>query len=288
MRKKPYAFLGQYLVGNELITESQLHEAIHLQKENNVLIGNVALEEGIIDEEQLDYLIHRQLGVDERLGTLAVTEGFMTEEHLELVLSIQGKNHLFLGESLLRLGTISEECLGKAIKDFETQIISQENFVRERISHLPMAAELLITLGTTLRFFYRLGYAIRIIDIVENLPYGFQHLYFYCSEQHFKREGTRYVGLGMPHALVQSVVQESIRYDRFNASRADIMENMSQMIFNLNYLVCKEMKKSGIHVKHGIAFISMPSSDCSGGVCIEMETVTNSMIFAYRSKGKGV
>lgn len=279
MDKKPYAFLGQYLVGNGLITGDQLADAIHLQKENNALIGTIALAQGFLDKRQLNHLIRRQLKVDERIGKLAVDEDFMTEEQLEAVLSVQANNHLYLGESLIRLGTISHQSLHEALKDFETQIVSQEKQLREEISHLPVAKELFITLDITLRFFYRLGYAIRIVGMGGHLPDRIPHLY--CSEQIFKNSGIGYMGVGMSSMLVESIGQGSTLSERPDGPDTDAMENTSQLIFNLNYLVCKEMKKRGIRVKHGAAFIGMPPSDHADGPCFEMETITSPMVLTY-------
>lgn len=284
-RVKPYAFLGQYLVGNDLITEYQLDDAIRLQRENNALVGTIALAQGFLDKQQLNFLIKRQRRLDERIGALAIEEGFMTEEQLATVLSIQGRNHIFLGESLVRLGTLSKEVLNRALADFQTHIVLQEKHVREQISHLPTAKAVLVTLDVTLRFFYRLGYALRIIGTGKHLPERFHHLY--CSEQIFKRSGTGYMGVGMTAMLVESITQGSKLSERSKLSETNAMEDMSQLIFNLNYLACKQMKRQGIRVKHGFAFIDSPPSSCNNYICLEMETVTSPMVLTYDDRMPG-
>lgn len=279
MKNKPYAFLGHYLIGNGLITEKQLDEAIRLQRESTVLVGTIALDRGFLDKNQLNYLIKRQIQVDEQIGSLAIQEGFMTEDQLETVLAIQGRNHQHLGESLVRMGTISNQTLNEALTDFESQIAAQEKYIRDDIGHLPMAKELLITLDVTLRFFYRLGYALHVVGRCDASPDYVEHLF--CSEQHFKKENARYMGVGMNSMLVDSIAQGPRIRERFDRPSSNALENMSQLMFNLNYIVCKRMKKLGIRVKHGAAFMETLTGDRIDGVCVEMESVTGPMVFTY-------
>lgn len=279
MHDKPYAFLGQYLVGNGFISEAQLVEAVHLQKQNNSLVGTIAFDQGFLDSEQLDYLLRRQVQVDERIGKLAVQEGFLTDEQLETVLSIQGENHIFLGESLVRLGTLDHETLNGAIGRFESQILAQDREVREVTSHLPASREILITLDVTLRFFYRLGYAIRVLAASEDRPEDVPHV-FSC-EQIFKRQRHGYMGIGMTGVLLKSIAQDAGRHRSSSPTDLGSMESMSQLIFNLNSVVCRRMKQEGIRVRLGAAFIGPPPAACQHNIWIAMETVTNPIALTY-------
>lgn len=277
MDNKPYSFLGQYLVGNGAITEQQLEEGIRRQKENNALIGTIALAQGLLDAAQINHLIKRQAKVDERIGRLAVEEGYLTEDELNTVLSIQGRNHVYLGESLVRLGLISQAELDEALSDFEHQIVSLERRVREEVGRLSIANEALVTLDVLLRFFYRLGYPVRVVG--SGLPDAFEHVY--CSEQKFKKVGTGYMGLGMGSMLADCIVHGPAIRERTGRDDPDAMEGMSQLVFNLNYQVCRRMKQSGIRVKHGDAYIAAPGGDHPSGVCLDLETVTSRMVFTY-------
>lgn len=279
VNSKSYAFLGQYLVGKGLITESQLNEAIRVQKESTSLIGIVAVDQGFINKTQLDRLIEHQGVVDAQLGELAIQAGYMSEDQLAAVLAIQGENHVYLGESLVRMGMISNESLNETLVDFEAQITSQEEHVRAEIGNLPVAKELLIILDVTLRFFYRLGYAIHIVGRSDTLPDYIEYLF--CSEQNFKNQYTRYMCMGMSSVLVESIAQGANRRQKVDGPGSQEIENMSQLVFNLNYLICKVMKKLDIRVKHGDAFIGLPQRHPDRFVCIEMETVTSPMVIAY-------
>lgn len=279
MRNKPYAFLGRYLVGNGAISEDQLDEAVRLQRENNSLIGTIALTRGFLDNTQLNRLIKRQTTVDERLGQLAIREGYMTEDDLAAVLAIQGRNHIYLGESLVRLGTMNSQTLQEALVDFESQIVAQERSVREEINDFAMAKELLVTLDVTLRFFYRLGYAVRIVGFSDGPPDGFEHLY--CSEQIFRKTGIGYMGVGMAGMLAESITHGPRIRERTDLHIKDAMEAMSQLIFNLNYQACKRMKQHGVRVRHGDAFVDAPERAGMNGVHLELETVTSPMVLAY-------
>lgn len=282
MVNKPYAFLGQYLLGNRLITEDQLDEAIRLQGEHNPLVGTIALNRGLLDDNQLNHLIKRQIQVDERIGTLAVQEGFMTDDQLESVLSDQAGDRMLLGESLVHMGAISDVALKEAANDFENNNAAREQQVRDELGHLPTARELLITLDVTLRFFYRLGYVIHLVGKCDTPPDYVEYLF--CSEQRLEKEDARYMGVGMSGTLVVSIARSSKLREHFDRPSPDAMKNMSQLVFNLNYMACEKLQERGIQAKHGAAFLDEAIETATSGVCVEIETVAGPMVFAYSDK----
>lgn len=274
MKNSAHISLGRYLVDRDAITERQLEEGIRLQKQSNALIGAIAVARGVLDADQLRYLVERRSRVDEPIGKLAVGEGFMSQEDLRAILDVQAGNHLYLGESLVRLGAINREALDKALDDLELRIVRQNRKVRDQFGHLPLAEEARVTLEVTLRFLYRLGYAARICGAGDGPPQRGEQLY--CAEQIFRRRGTGRMGLRLDGALAGSLVRET--------GLAGV-EAMSQLVFNLNYLVCRHMRRGGMRVRHGDACIEAPAANDGAGVCLAMETPAGSMFFTYGVRG---
>jgi hypothetical protein len=56
----PREFLGQFLVGEGLVTEEQLFRALLLQESEGALLGTILVESGILDESELRRLLKRK------------------------------------------------------------------------------------------------------------------------------------------------------------------------------------------------------------------------------------
>lgn len=190
-----------------------------------------------------------------------------------------------LGESLVRTGIMSNEALNEAISDFQAQIIAQETLVRAEIGNHPLAKGLLVTLDLTLRFFYRLGYAIHIVGRCDSAPDYVEYLF--CSEQNFKKGNARYMAVGMSSIFFDSVAQSPGIHQRFDKPSPNATENMAQLMFNLNYMVCKKMKQLGMRVTHGAAFMDASAHGGATGVCVEMESLTGPMVLTYSDQPPG-
>lgn len=279
MPDRPHAFLGQYLVGKGLITAAQLDDAIRLQKESTRLVGAIALDQGFLNASQLRRLVGKQAREDIQLGELALREGLMHAGQLQTVLAIQGRNHLYLGESLVRLGTLSRPALVAAVREFEAQIAGQEQRIRGELSHLPMAVALQTILDVTLRFFYRLGFPMHIVGHGRPLPDYVSQVFY--AEQVFRKQGVQHLGLGMGGVLVESIAQGATRRDRFDGSSPGAVENMAQLLFNLNYMVCRKMSAAGMRVKHGAVVIGTAASSDTNVLCVDLVTVTNPLVLLY-------
>ena len=122
--------LGTLMVGEGLITDSQLQEALRTQSELDVYrpIGQILVDQKAISAKQLNLLIdkyHKRA----RLGEVLVKSRTITGEQLEIALSYQKTTGLPLGEMLIKLNYINEETMRQALcKHLNIPYIDLEKF----------------------------------------------------------------------------------------------------------------------------------------------------------------
>lgn len=128
--------LGKQLVDNQQISESQLNEALRIQTEQrNKKIGSIMIEETMISQNQLEQSLHKQKERNIKLGELLFESGYITQKQLEKALLIQKEyRKKRLGQILVALKYLmpNDICLalatqlGYAWVDLSTLEISDE------------------------------------------------------------------------------------------------------------------------------------------------------------------
>src|SRR5262245_56317164 len=108
--------LGELLVQDGLIGESQLREALRVQRDTQetTLLGQILVDQKALTQQQLDAVLekyHKKY----RLGDILVEANCITEEQLQIALNHQKKTGLRLGYVLLQLNFLSEEQLKRAL-----------------------------------------------------------------------------------------------------------------------------------------------------------------------------
>jgi type II secretory ATPase GspE/PulE/Tfp pilus assembly ATPase PilB-like protein len=108
--------LGTLMVGEGLITDSQLQEALRTQSDLDVYrpVGEILVDQKAISAKQLNLFIdkyHKRA----RLGEILLKSGIITGEQLDIALSYQKTTGLRLGEMLIKLNYINEETMRQAL-----------------------------------------------------------------------------------------------------------------------------------------------------------------------------
>ncbi|MBI5873739.1 MAG: hypothetical protein HZB36_06320 [Candidatus Omnitrophica bacterium] len=98
--------LGELLVENGILTESQLLEALQAQKRERKLLGEIIVELGYATKEKLDGALARQYG--SKLGEILIAKGLIGFEQLQQALDDQKNSPKSLGEILIDKGFVSE------------------------------------------------------------------------------------------------------------------------------------------------------------------------------------
>lgn len=107
---------GELLVEEKLITPAQLETALRRQAGSPTYlpIGQVLLADKLITRKQLNALLQRHRKRS-RLGAILVKAGRITAAQLEEALTHQRRSALPIGETLIRLGYVSETTMRDAL-----------------------------------------------------------------------------------------------------------------------------------------------------------------------------
>lgn len=127
--KKERVF-GERLVRAGLITESQLEEALRLQRETQRRLADVLVQLGFLTKEALEEHLKEDESVPKRLGELLLEAGQITEEQLLDALRVQQVESVRIGEALARLGYITQDTVHRVVaKQLGMPMIDLRGFV---------------------------------------------------------------------------------------------------------------------------------------------------------------
>ncbi len=254
-------FFGVYLLDRDVITGEQLEEAVRLQRENNILLGTLAVQREYMDGSQLVELLEEQQQLDRKLGELALEKGYMNDEQFQELIGIQSGNHLSLGESLVRLGFLSRESMFQHLEKWGESTMQLEQKARAQLEVFPFNDLILAAIERTRISFFRRGYPARIEEVTSSVPALEDLNVFVASQRSKKDDWTHYYTLLLPNEFVRllSSSGNSEQEEKPDASIEDAYETVLQWVFLLNFSICRSIKKEGgPRIKHGPIQSTLP------------------------------
>jgi hypothetical protein len=115
-----YLLFGQYLARKGLITEREIIAARMMQKKTNKRIGRLARERGMMGKDDVAMILALQEhDPDRKFIELAVEQEMLSPEDVERLLREQEDSHLFFGEALVKLGSLTREELQRELAEFD-------------------------------------------------------------------------------------------------------------------------------------------------------------------------
>ena len=114
-------FFGQFLVRTKVISVEQLRDALDMMSRENLLLGQLAVEEGYLSESQANTINREQRYSDKPFGAIGVQMGLLTTVQLDQLLELQNKRRVQVGEALTRLSFISEDRLVQELRRFKAE-----------------------------------------------------------------------------------------------------------------------------------------------------------------------
>src|SRR5215470_18159836 len=123
--------LGEILIREGLITESQLSSGLVVQRETEPTtpLGQILVRQGAITQRQLNTVLDRYRK-KYRLGDILVETETITEHQLQIALDHQKKTGLRLGDALLQLNFVTEEEVNQALcKQFGVTFVDLDRLV---------------------------------------------------------------------------------------------------------------------------------------------------------------
>lgn len=250
---------GAYLLEAHVIDHQQLEEAVHLQKQHHLLIGELGIQRGYFSLDDVGRIMLAQGDDDTKFGALAIQMQIINDQQLEELLQAQADNHFYLGESLLSLGYISsKEDLFRHLARFKALLAPKllpldESLWPELDRHI-----LRELLEQIYEFFYNEGYIIELFNIKEQSPpkgdyvaYSVKHTV--CKKEVFKKNS--YVV-----SLLLPVSWNRIINNEFYPGAENSFDNVAQMTFSLNDLFSKRLRKLNYDCDYGAVQIAIPHS----------------------------
>lgn len=114
-------FFGNYLLQNDIITSSQLMQALQHKASTGSRLGSLAVNAGYMTEAEVEDVHNMQTRYDKRFAEIAVHMGYLTTQQADELLATQKLGYVMLGNSVIALGFASETDIQKAIADYETE-----------------------------------------------------------------------------------------------------------------------------------------------------------------------
>jgi len=114
-------FFGQFLLENGIVKSDELLNAIKLQQEKNLKLGEIAISKGYLTSQQVEKVKHEQKTKDMLFGKIVLEKKLLNDEQLEEIITIQKNNHVYLGEVLVDLGYVDQESINKRLNQFKDE-----------------------------------------------------------------------------------------------------------------------------------------------------------------------
>lgn len=124
--------LGEILISQGFINETQLMHALEEHRRIGKSIGTTLVKLGYISDQDLSGVLGEQIQLNQRkrIGEVLIDQGLLTEEQLHLGLEEQKRTKKLLGKCLVGLGFISEDKLIDVLSaQLDIQHVVLENFV---------------------------------------------------------------------------------------------------------------------------------------------------------------
>ena len=102
------------LLDTGVISESQLDNALQVQKSRRKTIGEVLIGHNMISQTELDTAMKLQQSGDEQLEEIVVDRGFVSPEDMETALELQKHEPARLAKILIDLGYADEESISSS------------------------------------------------------------------------------------------------------------------------------------------------------------------------------
>jgi hypothetical protein len=250
-----------YLIEQQVLEPEQLEEAIRLQRQRHLLLGELGMLRGYLQPDGVDRILKAQQTSDRKFGELALEMGLLTPEQLQELLEAQANNHFYLGEALLALGHIrNKDELYQHLVRFKA-LSSPERLEAAQIPWPGFDRRLIEELiQLTYEFFYNEGFVIRMAGISPALPPRDDYR-IYSVTHTLSRKGlfSRKAYCTLSMLLLKSwnhIISRDSSFDRTSLGPSD---DVAEIVYILNNLFCKRLRKADYSCKYGPVRSTLPA-----------------------------
>ncbi|BFM17872.1 hypothetical protein R50073_40550 [Maricurvus nonylphenolicus] len=126
------SFLGTALIERGLLSESQLQQALDIQRQTNPLLGELAIEYGLLTSQQVEDINTIQRQINQRFGDIAQERALLNADQVQQLLDIQQSRSLRLGDILIREGFISQSALIDTLQSLQRE--AEKNYLFDQFN----------------------------------------------------------------------------------------------------------------------------------------------------------
>ncbi|MDD5131150.1 MAG: response regulator [bacterium] len=120
-------FFGQYLLEKHRITKEQLLNAITYQKNINISLEQLLIQDGHLNGKDIMRIKDIQKkNLDKDLPTIILEEKLITKDKLDSVLAEQKKSRIYIGEALVKTGALNMQELDLELKAYKEEESKEE------------------------------------------------------------------------------------------------------------------------------------------------------------------
>ncbi len=120
-------FFGQYLLEKHKITKEQLLNAITYQKNINIPLEQLLIQDGQLNGKDIMRIKAIQKhDLDKDLPSIILAENLMPKEKLDSILAEQKKTRIYIGEALVKTGALNMQELEQELKSYKEEESKEE------------------------------------------------------------------------------------------------------------------------------------------------------------------
>ena len=114
----PELLFGQFLVNEHAVNESDVVEALNIQKERTTPIGQLALKNNMLTMQKIFAILNAQVNSSKRFGEVAVELGYLSKESVDVLLNIQKEGRPPIGEILVEINKLDRNTLENLLEKY--------------------------------------------------------------------------------------------------------------------------------------------------------------------------
>lgn len=111
---------GQFLVNNDIISDSVLMEALVKQKQSEETIARIAIAKRILSVKQMLSILNQQADSCDSFKAVALRLGYLTKDEVDVLQDLQQQSRPMLGEILVEMGVMDTKTLDIMLKKFHS------------------------------------------------------------------------------------------------------------------------------------------------------------------------
>lgn len=250
---------SSYLLDHNLITQNELEDCIAAAAASHPVISRYAVNKGRTAEglPKAIAIENLQAGKINFTGLCDPDDCTSQNQVFESV-KYQAFNHNYLGVSLVNLGYMTVNSLKTHLGRYKKQVLETDD-LKEIEDSQQFATKLFRdeVINCHRNFLFNLGYSTELVSVSRDYCPDDDKINFATSLT-LNRKTTCYVGISVEKDTMLNIAALKAREYMTTPSVGELYEVFGQILFNLNYSVCRNLKNKGMKLKHGAVQYSFP------------------------------